>query len=158
MQLIWYSPADAMFRHSMARGPVRGEGGREKGEGWGGGGRGQSDRPGLARPLLNTGLALCLRYSWLLPQLPLKVLSLNHILMCCKYNFHQTQVDNGHGIRSWIMDSLTCLSIRMILRLEWCDSGWWRYQLNATWWLEQKAIQVDPHLQLMMRQLELRTQ
>ena len=36
------------------------------------------------------------------------------------------------GVRS--MGPGVCLSRRDFVKLCWCDSGWWWYQLNTSWW------------------------
>ena len=48
-------------------------------------------------------------------------------------NFYRTQVNLGSDL--WVRMSVrmsVCLS-DTLLRLNWCDSGWWRYQLNTNW-------------------------
>ena len=64
---------------------------------------------------------------------------------CCicfnKYNilfveevvfFYRTQVYLGSDL--WVQVSLT--DSVMFCWLNWCNSGWWRYQLNSSWWYQ----------------------
>ena len=43
--------------------------------------------------------------------------------------FYRTQVNLGSD--SWVRMSVR--PSETLLRLDWCDSGWWRYQLNTGW-------------------------
>ena len=44
--------------------------------------------------------------------------------------FYRTQVSLGSDL--WVLMSL-CHSYNTFLKLNWCDSGWWLYQLNTSW-------------------------
>ena len=45
--------------------------------------------------------------------------------------FYRTQVNLGSDL--WVRMSVTDLVKETLLKLNWCDSGWWRYQLNTYW-------------------------
>ena len=45
-------------------------------------------------------------------------------------DFYRTQVSLGSSL--WVPVSLTPYDI--FVKLYWCDSGWWWYQLNTSWW------------------------
>ena len=47
---------------------------------------------------------------------------------CIKVTFYRTQV-------SW-SDLCVWLSLSKVCKLNWCDSSWWRYQLNTNWWCQ----------------------
>ena len=49
-----------------------------------------------------------------------------------KSTFYRTQVSLGSGL--WVPVSLT--PYKYFVKLHWCDSGWWWYQLNASWWCQ----------------------
>ena len=49
-------------------------------------------------------------------------------LKISKLNFYRTQVSLGSGL--WVPASLRTSYIRDFVKLCWCDSGWWWYQLN----------------------------
>ena len=44
-------------------------------------------------------------------------------------NFYRTQVNLGSDL--WVRMSQT--NKQTFVRLNWCDSGWWGYQLNNNW-------------------------
>ena len=44
-------------------------------------------------------------------------------------HFHRTQVNLGSDL--WVRMSITPYAT--LCRLNWCDSGWWGYQLNTNW-------------------------
>ena len=44
--------------------------------------------------------------------------------------FYRTQVNMGSDL--WVRMSLR--EWDTLCRLNWCDSGWWGYQLNTNWW------------------------
>ena len=43
--------------------------------------------------------------------------------------FYRTQVNLGSDL--WVRLSVT--NWDTLLKLNWCDSGWWRYQVNTNW-------------------------
>ena len=47
-------------------------------------------------------------------------------------HFYRTQVYLGSDL--WVQVSLT--NSNTFCRLNWCDSGWWRYQFNSSWWYQ----------------------
>ena len=47
-------------------------------------------------------------------------------------DFYRTQVYLGSDL--WVQVSLS--DYKRFCRLNWCDSGWWRYQLNSSWWYQ----------------------
>ena len=49
-----------------------------------------------------------------------------------KCHFYRTQVYLGSGL--WVQVSQT--DSLMFGWLNWCNSGWWRYQLNSSWWCQ----------------------
>ena len=54
------------------------------------------------------------------------------LLSCqCSVSFYRTQVYLGSDL--WVQVSLTH---SMFGWLNWCVSGWWRYQLNSSWWYQ----------------------
>ena len=49
---------------------------------------------------------------------------------CCKFDFYCGPRYLGSDL--WVRVSVS--NWETFLRLSWCDSGWWRYQLNTNWW------------------------
>ena len=48
------------------------------------------------------------------------------------FNFYRTHVSLGSDIWVWVSQT----NWATFCRLNWCDSGWWRYQLNTNWWCQ----------------------
>ena len=55
----------------------------------------------------------------------------NLLILSCfpHWNFYRTQVSLGSDL--WVRFSQT--NWDTLLKLNWCDSSWWRYQLNTNW-------------------------
>ena len=57
----------------------------------------------------------------------------NESLFLLKWmTFYRTQVSLGSDL--WVLMSVT--PYKRFCRLNWCDSGWWGYQLNTSWWCQ----------------------
>ena len=57
---------------------------------------------------------------------------ISNVTSLCVTNFYRTQVYLGSDL--WVQVSLT--HSVMFGWLNWCVSGWWRYQLNSSWWYQ----------------------